>query len=73
MLGSDLHWVSSPDYDGKAGNGKEEAGNLVALGANLVTSVDSQVPDDDKVSNNSNGIPTPLLGSFVAKGRKEAS
>jgi hypothetical protein len=70
----DLHRVGSPDEKSEASNGNEEGANLLALGLGLSTSIDSQVPDNDKVGNAGNGVPAPLLrGSLRAESSEQTS
>jgi hypothetical protein len=69
-----LHGVGSPDDQSEPGNSEEELGDIVALSCGLSPSVDSKVPDDNKVGNAGNGVPAPLLRSALrAVGSKETS
>lgn len=74
MNGPDnLHWIGSPKDQGVAGNGHKEGAELGALGGGISTSVESKVPNDDKIGNASNGVPSPLLRSSLgAECGKEA-
>jgi len=68
------HRVKSPKYQGKGGNGSEELADVASLGHGVGTTVNSEVPDDDKVGNASNGVPTPLLrGTLATEGGEETS
>lgn len=58
-------WVGSPDNNSKYGNGIVKFGNSLRLVGNLSTAVDSQVPNDDKVGDASNGVPSPFLRSAL--------
>ena len=68
----DLHWVDSPDDDGEATDGGVEASDLAALRRSSSTTVDDELPEDDQVGDACNGIPAPLLSSFlVTEGSEE--
>lgn len=55
------HWVGSPKEKGISGDGSEELADTAALVESSSTAVNDQVPDDDKVCNTRNGVPSPLL------------
>ena len=65
-MGHGLHWVGSPDDKGEAGNGGEEATELLTLLNGRGTTIDKEMPDNDKIGNAGNGIPSPLLRSTLA-------
>ena len=62
---SDVHGVGGPEDQSVASNGKEERGNLVALGLDGGAAVDGQVPDDKEVGNAGNRVPSPLGGGAL--------
>jgi len=65
------NWVGCPKDKGIKGDGSEELANLVALSECLLTAVEDQVPDDNKVGNAGNGVPAPLLDTISAEGSEE--
>lgn len=60
-----LHGVGSPENEGVGADGNEEGTELLALDTGVGTTVDDQVPDNKDVGNAGNGVPSPLLGSFL--------
>jgi len=66
-------WVQSPEDEGEASNGGEELGCLGVLGHDGTAAGDGELPDDDQVSNATDGIIAPLLSSLVAESGKEPS
>ena len=68
------HWVGSPEDESEASNGSKEAAYFATLGRGMSTPVNGQVPNNDKIGNTGNGIPTPLLrGILVTKSSEETS
>lgn len=67
-----LHWVGGPQKKGVSRDGSKELANAAALAESTGTAVDDQVPDDNKVGNASNGVPSPLLCSSRAVGSEKA-
>lgn len=67
------HWVRSPKEERVSRDGNEELANAAALTESACTTVDNQVPDDDKVGNASNSVPSPLLCSSCAVGSEQTS
>jgi hypothetical protein len=70
---SNVHGVGGPEDESVASNGKEERGNLVALGLDGSATVDGKVPDDEEVGNAGNGVPSPLgRGALGAESSEES-
>jgi hypothetical protein len=69
----DSHWIGSPEEESVSRDGSKELANVAALAESHSTSVDDQVPNDDKVSDAGNGIPAPLLCTAVAVSSEETS
>lgn len=68
-----IHWVESPEYQSKASNGGEEGRGLTVLSHCLGTTVYRKLVDDDKVSNASHGIVSPLLAALVPESSEKPS
>lgn len=65
--------VGSPEKESVAGNGKEERGNVLALGLDSSTTVDTEVPDNNEVGEAGNGVPSPLgRGTLRAESSEQA-
>ena len=69
-----LHGVGSPEEESVAGNGEEEGRDVLALGLDSGTAVNTKVPDHDKVGEAGNGVPSPLgRGTLRAESSEETS
>jgi len=68
------NWVNGPDDKSETTNGGEEISNLSALAKGSTATLESENPDDDKVGDACNGVPSPLLrGTLATEGGKETS
>ena len=69
-----LHWIDSPNDESEATDGRKEVADLATSVHSRSTPSDKELPDHNEVRNTSDGIPSPLLGSFLrAKGSKKTS
>lgn len=57
--------VSSPEDESVTSDGSEERADLATLVHSLSTAVNGEVPDDDEVSNASNGVPSDISLIFL--------
>ena len=55
--GQDLHWVGSPEQQGEAGDGSEEATDFATLLHGHSSAVNGQVPDHNQIGDAGNSIP----------------
>lgn len=60
-----LHGVGSPENGGVDRDGDKEAAELLALGAGVGSTVETQVPEDKDEGNAGDGVPAPLLRSVL--------
>lgn len=74
MVREDLHGVGGPEDEGVCGNGKEERGDVLALGLDGSAAVDSELPDNNEVGKAGNGVPSPLSrGALRAESSEKTS
>ena len=66
-----IHWVDSPEDQGKASNGSEESLGLAILVCSCGTAVEGKLVDNDQVGNAGNSVPSPFSSICVAEGSKE--
>lgn len=70
---SNLHWVGGPEDESEKGDRRDKSLGLVVLSSNGLTSIVSNLEDDDQEGNASPGVPAPLLTITIAESSEETS
>lgn len=60
-----LHWVGGPDDKGEETERAEQLDDLGALGLDCLGAMDGNVPDDEDVRDQGDGVPAPALGRVL--------
>lgn len=68
----DLHRIDSPDDESEASNGTEEVADPATLRHSSIVAMQHKLPDDYKIGNAGDGIPSPFLYRLLgAEGGEE--
>jgi hypothetical protein len=57
----DLHRIDSPDDESEAADGTEEVADPATLRHSSIVAVQHKLPDDYKIGNAGDGVPSPFL------------